>query len=75
MSVVGFVLLCLVVAALTAFAMQLVSGTPPIALVFGAMAGWLPVATVSSRARRRQRELAEVWPEAVDNLVSVKFGE
>jgi tight adherence protein B len=34
------------------------------------MAAWLPVATVSSRARRRQREFAEVWPEAVDNLVS-----
>jgi len=69
-SVVGFVLLCLVIGVLTAFAMQLVSGTPPVALVFGAMAGWLPVATVSARARRRQREFAEVWPEAVDNLVS-----
>ena len=69
-SVTGFVLLCLASAALTAFAMQVVSGTPPVALVFGAMAGWLPVATVSARARRRQREFAEVWPEAVDNLVS-----
>ena len=40
------------------------------ASVFGLMAAWLPVAVVSGRARRRQRELAEVWPEAVDNLVS-----
>ena len=50
--------------------MQVVSRTPPVALAFGVMGGWLPVATVSARARRRQRELAEVWPEAVDNLVS-----
>ena len=69
-SVTGFVLLCVVAGALTAFVMQLVSGTPPVAVAFGAMAGWLPVATVSARARRRQRELADVWPEAVDNLVS-----
>jgi tight adherence protein B len=34
------------------------------------MAAWLPVAIVSGRARRRQRELADVWPEAVDNLAS-----
>jgi tight adherence protein B len=69
-SVTGFVLLCVGTGVLTAFVMQLVSGTPPIALAFGAMAGWLPVATVSARARRRHREFAEVWPEAVDNLVS-----
>jgi tight adherence protein B len=69
-SVAGFVLLCVVTGALTAFVMQLVSGTPPVAVAFGVMGGWLPVATVSARARRRQREFAEVWPEAVDNLVS-----
>jgi tight adherence protein B len=34
------------------------------------MAGYLPLAVLSGRARRRQRELAEVWPEAVDNLAS-----
>jgi tight adherence protein B len=69
-SITGFVLLCVASAVLTTFVMQVVSGTPPVALAFGAMAGWLPVATVSARARRRQREFAEVWPEAVDNLVS-----
>ena len=40
------------------------------ALAFGLIGGYLPVAVVSGRARRRQRELAEVWPEAVDNLAS-----
>jgi len=47
-----------------------VSSTPPVAVAFGVMGGYAPVAIVSGRARRRQRELAEVWPEAVDNLVS-----
>lgn len=42
----------------------------PIALVLGALAGYLPVAVIRSRARRRQREFAEVWPEAVDDLAS-----
>ena len=45
-------------------------GTPPVALAFGVMAAYLPVAVVSGRARRRRREFAEVWPEAVDNLAS-----
>ncbi len=51
-------------------AIQLVSRTLPVALAFGIIAGYLPFAVVVSRARRRQRELADVWPDAVDNLAS-----
>ncbi|GAB3201482.1 type II secretion system F family protein [Nocardioides hungaricus] len=69
-SVAGFVVTCLTCGVLAAAALQAVSGTPPVAVVFGVLAAWLPVAVVTGRARRRQRELAEVWPEAVDNLVS-----
>jgi len=69
-SVTGFVLLCGVCGAVTALVMQVVSETPPVALAFGAMGAYLPVGVVAGRARRRQRELAEVWPEAVDNLTS-----
>jgi tight adherence protein B len=69
-SVTGFVLLCVVCGTVTALAMQVVSGTPPVAIAFGVMGAYLPVAVVSGRARRRQLELAEVWPEAVDNLTS-----
>ncbi|MGY2702206.1 type II secretion system F family protein [Nocardioides sp. HB32] len=69
-SVTGFVALCLVCGIATTLVLQVVSGTPPVAVAFGLMGAWLPVAVVSGRARRRQRELAEVWPEAVDNLVS-----
>ena len=46
------------------------SRTLPVSLAFGVIAGYLPVAVLQGRARRRQRELAEVWPEAVDNLAS-----
>ncbi|CAI9409190.1 type II secretion system F family protein [Nocardioides sp. T2.26MG-1] len=69
-SVTGFVVLCIVSGVLTTVVLQAVSGTPPVALAFGLMGAWMPVAVVSGRARRRQRELAEVWPEAVDNLTS-----
>lgn len=66
----AFVGLCLGCGVLTFLVMQAVSRTPPVAVAFGLMAGYLPVAVVSGRARRRQREFAEVWPEAVDNLAS-----
>jgi tight adherence protein B len=66
----AFVVLCVVCGVAALLLMEVVSGTPPVALLFGVMAGVLPVLVVSGRARRRQRELAEVWPEAVDNLAS-----
>jgi tight adherence protein B len=69
-STTGFVLLCVVCGFGTTFLIQLVSGTPPVAVAFGVMGAYLPVALVAGRARRRLREFAEVWPEAVDNLAS-----
>ncbi len=48
----------------------LVSRTPPVALVFAGMAAYAPHAWLASRVRSRQGELAEVWPDAVDNLAS-----
>ena len=69
-STTGFVLLCVVLGLGTALVIQLVSGTPPVAVAFGVMGGYLPVALLAGRARRRLREFAEVWPEAVDNLAS-----
>jgi tight adherence protein B len=69
-SITGFLVLCVVAGALTGFVVQVVSRTAPVALAFGLIGGFVPVAVVSGRARRRQREFAEVWPEAVDNLAS-----
>ena len=69
-SVAGFLLLCGVLGLATALVIQVVSRTPPVAVVFGLMAAYLPVVVVTGRAHRRRREFAEVWPEAVDNLAS-----
>ncbi len=69
-SASAFTALCLVCGAAAALLMQVVTQTPPVAVLFGVMAGFLPVTLVSARRRRRQREFAEVWPEAVDNLAS-----
>lgn len=69
-SVSGVLTVC-GVTGLVAFVLVLVlSRVVPVALVFGLLAGYLPVAVLAGRARRRQRDLAEVWPEAVDNLAS-----
>ena len=69
-AVNGFVVLCLALGAGTALLLQVITGTPPVAVIFGVIGGYLPVAVVAGRARRRQREFAEVWPEVVDNLAS-----
>jgi tight adherence protein B len=69
-TVSGFLTLCLGSALAAGLLIQLVSGTPPVAAAFAVMAGYVPVLIVSARARRRQRDFAEVWPEAVDNLAS-----
>lgn len=66
-SLVG---LCVATGAVAALVVQAVTGTLPVALVFAGMAAYAPVAIVSGRGRRRQRDFAEVWPEAVDNLAS-----
>ncbi len=54
----------------TFLAVQVLSRTAPVSVAFAALAAYLPFAAVAGRARRRQRELAEVWPDAVDNLAS-----
>ncbi|MEZ5113868.1 MAG: ATPase, T2SS/T4P/T4SS family [Nocardioidaceae bacterium] len=48
----------------------LASRVVPIALIFGLMGAYAPIAILRGRAHKRQREFAEVWPEAVDNLAS-----
>ena len=68
---VGGVWAVSVVLAVVAFgAVQVLSRTVTVAAAFGVIGGYLPLAVLAGRARRRQRDLAEVWPEAVDNLAS-----
>lgn len=66
----SLVILCAVSGLAATMFIQVVSRAFPVALAFGLMAAYLPVAVVAGRARRRRREFAEVWPEAVDNLAS-----
>ncbi len=66
----GFISLCVISGAVAGIVVGLVSRTPPVAVAFGLMAAYAPVGLVRGRVRRRRRELAEVWPEAVDNLAS-----
>lgn len=66
----GVVAVCVSVALMTGVTIQVISRTEPVAIAFAAMSGYLPVAVLKGRARRRQRDLADVWPEAVDNLAS-----
>lgn len=66
----GMVLLCAASGLSATLVIQVVSHAFPVSLAFGLIAAYLPLAVVAGRARRRQREFAEVWPEAVDNLAS-----
>src|SRR5688500_8823837 len=51
-------------------AVQFLSRTAPVAVAFGGLAAYAPFSMLTGRARRRRTELAEVWPDAVDNLAS-----
>jgi tight adherence protein B len=62
--------LCVVLLAGAFALVQAVSRTVPVAVVFAAMAAYLPIAVLRQRPARRLRDFAEVWPEAVDNLAS-----
>jgi tight adherence protein B len=66
----GLVSLCAACGVVVSVIVLGVSRTPPVALVFGLMAAYAPMALVRARVRRRRRELADVWPEAVDHLAS-----
>ncbi len=56
---------------LTVFTLVLVSTrVAPVAVCFGVMAAYAPVALVRSRARRRRAQLRDLWPDAVDNIGS-----
>lgn len=69
-SVQAFVLMSAGLGLICALVIQVASSTLPVAIAFGVIGGYLPAAVLRGRARRRQREFADVWPEAVDNLAS-----
>jgi tight adherence protein B len=66
----SMLLLCGAVGAIVCLVVLAISRTAPLAVVAGVLAAYLPIAVVAGRVRRRRREFAEVWPEAVDDLTS-----
>lgn len=66
----ALVALCLGCAIAAGLMVQVASSAPPVAVTFAVIAGWAPIGLLRGRARRRQREFAMVWPEAVDHLSS-----
>jgi tight adherence protein B len=61
---------CVITGVIASVLMFVVSATLPIGLVFGLMAGGVPVVLLKSRARSRLAEFRELWPDVVDNIAS-----
>lgn len=62
--------LCATIGVLVAVVMTAVSGALPVGVAFGLVAAYGPVALLRGRARRRERERADLWPDVVDDLAS-----
>ncbi|MFC9332414.1 type II secretion system F family protein [Arthrobacter sp. NPDC057009] len=66
----GLIGTCLGLGAFATLAFFAVSRSWPISVCFGLFGGWLPVAVVKWRAKRRSAVLRRVWPDVVDHLRS-----
>jgi tight adherence protein B len=69
-TVSGLIGSCLGLGAFATLAFLAVSRSWPISICFGLFGGWLPVAVVKWRAKRRAAVLRRVWPDVVDHLRS-----
>jgi tight adherence protein B len=61
---------CIGIGLLAGLPLLAMTGSVWLAIAFAALTGYLPVLALRARHRRRARELREVWPEAIDHLVS-----
>ncbi|MFG1815029.1 type II secretion system F family protein [Kribbella sp. NPDC049174] len=66
----AFIGVCVITGVAGLVLMFVVSGAWPVGVVFGLMAGGMPVALLRSRARKRLAEFRELWPDVVDNIAS-----
>jgi tight adherence protein B len=69
-SAAGLLASCLGVGIFTTLAFFAVTGSWPISGCFGLFGGWLPMAMVRWRARKRTAVLRQLWPDVVDHLRS-----
>jgi tight adherence protein B len=61
---------CLLAGVLVFALMQATTRVVPVAVCFGLMAAYAPIALVRMRARSRRAQLRDLWPDAVDNIAS-----
>lgn len=61
---------CIGIATITGMSLLALTHAFWLALTFAVFTGYLPVAVLKARHGRRVRERREVWPDAIDNLVS-----
>ncbi|GAB2572902.1 type II secretion system F family protein [Kribbella endophytica] len=66
----AFIGACFVTGFVAFVLMFVVSAALPVGVVFGLMAGGVPIALLKSRARKRLGEFRELWPDVVDNIAS-----
>jgi len=69
-SALGLVSTCLGLAAFVSLIFFAVTTSWPISACFGLFGGWLPMAVVRWRARKRIATLRQLWPDVVDHLRS-----
>ncbi|MFF1382726.1 type II secretion system F family protein [Arthrobacter sp. NPDC058288] len=69
-SGLGLVSTCLGMAAFVSIMFFAVTRSWPISACFGLFGGWLPMAVVRWRARKRTATLRQLWPDVVDHLRS-----
>jgi tight adherence protein B len=62
--------ICAAFGVLATLVVATASRSPVVALAFGGMASYTPVAFMRRRCRQRAVELRELWPDVVDNLAS-----
>jgi tight adherence protein B len=61
---------CAGVGTLAGLALLVIAHSVWLAIAFAVLAGYLPVAVLRGRQRRKSLERREVWPDAIDHLVS-----
>ncbi|WP_104172287.1 type II secretion system F family protein [Arthrobacter sp. Y81] len=69
-SGLGLASTCLGLAAFVGLIFFAVTRSWPISACFGLFGGWLPMAVVRWRARKRTATLRQLWPDVVDHLRS-----
>lgn len=66
----ALVVACLIAFTLVGMLVLALVAVPAIAVAFALMAGMAPIGFVRMRARKRRAQLRDLWPDAVDNIIS-----